>query len=903
MGKALENSPEITAETYIAQGHTPMMSQYLAIKAQYPDCLLFYRMGDFYELFFDDAEKAAGILDITLTKRGKNQGKDIPMAGVPYHACDPYLAKLIRAGFKVAICEQTETPDQAKKRDGHKALVNRDVIRIVTQGTLTEDNLLDSKENNYLAAFCTLKGDAGLAWLDLSTGQFQTQGCDENDAAAALQRIHPKEILVSEKTVQTPALFEMLALFKDSLSVQSDTFFDSINAEKRLCRVYKVSTLDAFGDFSRAEIAAAGALIDYVERTQKGSLPFLSPPVQVPDGVIMQIDQATQRNLELVRTQQGDRKGSLLSAIDETVTAGGARLLQARLTGPLTCLETLRKRQDEVTVFFENETLCKKTGALLRLIPDIIRAMTRLTVGRGGPRDLAMIRDGLAQSEAVLEILYQGGEKTYPLESLKNRLLMTPNVSSLLDRLKQALVAEPGAFARDGGFIQNGYSAGLDELRNSHQENRRRIAALQANYTKITGVDSLKITHNNVLGYYVEVPVRKGDVLMNYSGAEGNPFVHRQTLATAVRFTTPDLASLERDLSGAAEKSLALEISFFNDFIADIKILAAEIQPVAEALAELDVASSLARLARERNYVRPDLVDTEALNIESARHPVVEQAQKALSAEFVPNDCCLNEHDRLWLVTGPNMAGKSTFLRQNALIAIMAQMGSYVPAASAQIGLVDKIFSRVGSADDLARGQSTFMMEMVETAAILHKATKKSLVILDEIGRGTATFDGLSIAWATLEYLHDISGCRVLFATHYHELTSLKTRLPNMSCHTMDIKEWNDDIIFLHKIINGSADRSYGIHVAKLAGLPDAVINRARSILDILQSGEQAGNLGKLSEDLPLFQSMQSSGGDDTTLPESQADNPALHMIRELDPDTLSPREALEMIYKIKAAL
>lgn len=888
-----------TPDDFIAEGHTPMMAQYLAIKARYPDCLVFYRMGDFFELFFDDAIKASETLDITLTRRGKTQGDEIPMCGVPAHSFDPYLARLIRCGFKVAICDQTETPEQAKKRGGSKALVNRDVIRVVTQGTLTEDTLLDARENNYLSALAETAGQYGLAWLELSTGEFRVQPVLEKSIGAAIARIGTSEILTSDRMVQKTALFETFTPLRDRLTVQPASLFDSENARKRLETLFGVGTLESFGAFSRAEIAAAGALIDYVERTQMGKLPHLTRPRQMTSGAMMEIDAATRRNLELVRTLSGERKGSLLATIDRTVTAAGARLLQARLSAPLCDKGEIDRRLDEVESLVTDAGLRASLRALLKNVPDMERALSRLTVGRGGPRDLGQIRDGLCNAEDIRGVPLSSAPPA--LAPIAEALKQSPGVQDHSDRLRQCLNDDLPFNDRDGGFIRPGYSARLDELRVLKDNGKRLMAELEGKYKQDTGIDSLKIAYNNILGYYIEVPAKRADKLMIRPGEQNtpdNPFIHRQTMASAVRFTTPQLAEMERDMTSAADKALAIEQEFFDQLCDETGNLSEQIGTLARALAALDVAAAMAHLAAEQHYARPVIATDTVFNIKGGRHPVVEAALKAQGGDaFVPNDCDLSEAQRLWLLTGPNMAGKSTFLRQNALIAIMAQMGGFVPAASATIGLVDRLFSRVGASDDLARGHSTFMVEMVETAAILNQATERSLVILDEIGRGTATFDGLSIAWACVEHLHEANQCRALFATHYHELTSLTARLPRLSCHSMQVKEWQGDIIFMHSVAAGAADRSYGIHVAKLAGLPQAVIARAQDVLNLLQSGEQSGALARLADDLPLFSAAK---------PASFA--PAAHSILEeklkaIDPDTLTPKQALEILYDLKAEI
>jgi len=881
-----------TSEDFLAEGHTPMMAQYMALKENYPDVLLFYRMGDFYELFHDDAIAAAETLDITLTKRGKSDGNDIPMCGVPFHSYEPYLAKLIRNGYKVAICEQTETPEEAKERakaegkPASKALVNRDVVRVVTQGTLTEDTLLDARENNYLSALAEVGGQYGLAWAELSTGAFTVQPLHKDQITGAIERIGPREIVIAEDQRDNVNI-------DARVTVQPPSLFNSENTRRRLERAFGVDTLEGFGAFSRAEVTAAGALIDYIERTQIGKIPYLEKPKQISSGANMEIDPATRRNLEITRTQNGERKGSLLATIDKTVTGPGARMLQACLSAPLTDLDTITTRLNRVEYFVNDAGMRDLIREQLKSMPDMERALSRLSVGRGGPRDLAMIRDGLKQVEIIRSALQAKDDANTVLADILIDLKDEAGLSELQDTLTQAVLEDPPMLARDGGFIAPDFHKKLDELKTLKDESRKLIAGLQKDYQADTGIDALKIKYNNVLGYFIEVPARKADPLME-KNAE-SPYIHRQTMANAVRFTTTDLADLERDLSSAGEKALALELELFDGLVMETTAFAEEIGIRARAIATLDMAASLAELAVDNHYTRPKLDNSLAFSIEGGRHPVVEAALKKQHESFVPNDCALMPENRLWLLTGPNMAGKSTYLRQNALIAILAQIGAFVPAASAHIGIVDRVFSRVGASDDLASGRSTFMVEMVETAAILNQATEKSLVILDEIGRGTATFDGLSIAWACVEHLHDANKSRALFATHYHELTTLTSRLDALSCHSMQVKEWKGDIVFLHSVGEGAADRSYGIHVAKLAGLPKPVITRAQAVLDKLQTGEQSGNLAKLSEDLPLF-SMQ-----DSAEQEEIAASPVLDRLKEINPDNLSPRDALDALYDLKA--
>ncbi len=891
----------------MAEGHTPVMAQYLALKDAHPDCLLFFRMGDFYELFYDDAVKASETLDITLTKRGRSSGDDIPMCGVPFHAYEPYLAKLIRAGYKVAICEQTESPLEAKARakaegkPASKVLVNRDIVRVVTQGTLTEDTLLDARQNNYIAALAEVGGQYGLAWLELSTGGFWVQPCIDTDIPAALERIEPREILIPARLeTALPRAFE--SMNRQQVTAQPPSLFDSENARKRLEKLFGVGTLESFGGFSRAEISAAGALIDYIERTQVGHLPHIAPPVQLSLGMHLEIDAATRRNLELTRTLNGERKGSLLETIDRTITGAGARLLQAQISAPLTDPAQINARLDRIELFTQDHSLRNVIRGQLKSVPDMERALSRLTIGRGGPRDLSMLREGLHAAELIRAQLQSHNGAKEVLSDLLETLRQNPPLAALQDHLKKAISDEPPAILRDGGFVREGYDTKLDELKMLRSESKRLIASLQNQYQQETKIDKLKISYNNVLGYYIEVAARHGETLMNFNQDGHNPFVHRQTMANAMRFVTPQLAELERDIASAGDKALGLELAIFAKLVEEIAALGAEIGTAARVLAALDVAAGLAELAVEMDYTRPLLSGDLEFHIEGGRHPVVEAALKKQSTPFVPNDCDFSAQQRLWLLTGPNMAGKSTFLRQNALIAILAQMGSFVPAKSARIGLVDRVFSRVGASDDLARGRSTFMVEMVETAAILNQATARSLVILDEIGRGTATFDGLSIAWACVEHLHEVSRCRGLFATHYHELTALTAKLSGLSAHSMQVREWKGDIIFMHTVAEGAADRSYGIHVGKLAGLPAPVIARAGEVLKLLQSGEQSGALARLADDLPLF-STAAPASDSAKNAVPPAPSPLEEALAALDPDTLSPREALETVYKLKSLL
>ena len=877
---------------------TPMMAQYLGIKRAHPDDLLFYRMGDFYELFFDDAVAAAAALDIALTKRGKHLGQDIPMCGVPVHSHETYLNRLIRKGFRVAICEQTEDPAEAKKR-GSKSVVKRDVARVVTPGTITEDHLLEARRANYLACVARAQSDCAVAWLDVSTGDFRAQSAAPGDIAAILARLDPGEVIVADSLLGDALPEQTWFDVADKLTPLPQARFDSENGRRRLLALYGVKTLDAFGAFGRAEVAAAGALVDYVELTQKGKLPRLHPLARVEQGAVMEIDAATRRNLEITQTMSGGRKGSLLDAVDRTVTGGGARLLAARIAAPLTAPAEINARYDLAAVFHADSRTRDRLRDRLKSVPEIARALSRISIGRGGPRDIGAVRAGLTSALDIKRDL-RDLPSLQTAEDLPGLVEALGGHDDLIDELVRALIDEPPMSGADGGFVRKGFHPRLDELVAMRDESRRLIAALQKRYADATGIAALKVRHNNVLGYFIEVTAKQADQIPN---GTDSPFIHRQTMANAVRYTTVELNELEAEIARAGERALALEMEIFEALCAMIRDAATAIDATASALAVLDVAAATAELALSDDFVRPLVDDSEAFSIEGGRHPVVEAAlAKSGDVAFVANDCRLEPGDddtagaKLWLLTGPNMAGKSTFLRQNALIAVLAQAGLYVPAARAHIGIVDRLFSRVGAADDLARGRSTFMVEMVETAAILHQAGPRALVILDEIGRGTSTFDGLSIAWAVVEHLHEVNRCRGLFATHYHELTALAERLSALKCYTMRVKEWKGDVVFLHEVAAGVADRSYGIHVGQLAGLPSSLIKRAEMILEKLES-KKSSQSSTLGDDLPLFSAIQAQR------PDPKQESKAEAALDKINPDSLTPLQALEELYKLKSLI
>jgi DNA mismatch repair protein MutS len=926
--------PGVPAHRGVPAGVTPSMAQFLEIKAAHPGCLLFYRMGDFYELFFDDAVTAAEALGIVLTKRGKHLGQDIPMCGVPVVRADEYLQRLIAAGFRVAVCEQMEDPAAAKKR-GSKAVVHRDVVRLVTPGTLTEDSLLDARARNYLTAIFAgatqakgakpaTPGHIAIASLDISTGELEVGEAARADFAGEIVRLGSSEVIAPDAMLAEADIGRGIAIARCATTPVPAATFDSLAGERQLKTQLGVADLAAFGAFTRRELAATGALLKYVELTQIGRKPCLRPPRRSGSSAHMIIDAPTRASLELVRSTSGERQASLLAAIDRTVTGPGARELAARLASPLRDLAAIGARLDAVA-FLCDEALREDLRRALRRAPDLARGMARLALQRGGPRDLAAVGDSLIAAQACARMLRAAAEGMGlpgTLPAIADRLEACD--AGLQPRLARALVDDPPHLKRDGGFVRAGYSPELDAARTLRDDSRQVMAALESRYVQETGIRTLKVRHNNILGYYVEVPAGAAKPLTAAPLSES--FRHRQTMAGAMRFTTPELVETESRIVSAAERALAMEQDIFAELAAAVAAEARSLGDAAAALAELDCEAALAEVATREGYTRPILDHGTAFEVLGGRHPVVEQALRSSrdGAQFIDNDCMLGSPPadatgapesppqdfrpaRLWLVTGPNMAGKSTFLRQNALIAVLAQMGSFVPARSARIGVVDRLFSRVGAADDLARGRSTFMVEMVETAAILNQATSRSLVILDEIGRGTATFDGLSIAWAVVEYLHEVSQCRALFATHYHELTALAGRFPQVASVTMQVREWKDEIVFLHKVKPGAADRSYGIQVAKLAGLPAPVTQRAAEVLALLEKGNgKAPDGAALLEELPLFAAAASvpsprlRGEGQGEGQQHTGPSPVEAALAALNPDNLTPKAALEALYELK---
>ncbi len=858
-----------------------MMEQYLNIKNKYKDVLLFYRMGDFYELFFDDAIIASEALDIALTKRGKSNGKDIPMCGIPFHSADNYLPKLIKKGFNVAVCEQTETAEEAKV-NLNKGPLKREVVRIISPGTLTEDNLLKRKNNNYLGAISIIKGSISVAWVDVSTGYFKSRliGQENNSNKKQLLtnfllRKDFSEILISDDMDIDYIIDEWHPIIKK----QSSSLFHYQSCFDQICSYYSVISLDGIGSFSKGEIIAAGVLLSYLKLTQCGKTPFLSMIKSENINDFLEIDYFTQKSLEILKNLSGNNEGSLISCIDETKTASGARLLNQRIIEPFNDINSIQDRYDVINWILENNIDINNYQESLKGIPDLERSLSRISLSRGNPRDLSLISRGLINIEEISKNLISEKKNSKP--KLLNSILENLKIDySLFFNITKALKSDVPLITKEGGFIADCFNEELDHLRHLRKNELNQIMKLQKKYSELTKINSLKIKHNRMLGYHIEVRAIHDQSIRNI-----DLFIHRQTTAQTSRFTTNELVYVETQILNSFEKAIKIELEIFNDFAHQILQKGKEILNIVNSISELDISFMVASQSVSRNYISPNISNDKILEITGGRHPVVEHQMRLSENSFISNDCQLNNEDLIWLITGPNMAGKSTFLRQNALIAIMAQAGLFVPAKTAKIGLFDKIFSRVGASDDLAKGQSTFMIEMIETSLILNTSTEKSLVILDEIGRGTSTFDGLAIAWSVLEYLHEKIKPITLFATHYHELTALKDNLKNLSCHKMSVKEWNNSIIFMHKILDGEADKSYGIHVAKLAGIPPLVTNSAAKILSDLHSKNQI---------------MVNHNKEVITVNEKEIEN-FLEEFDKIEVDEISPRQSLEFLYKLKS--
>lgn len=879
---------------------TPMMQQYLDVKARYNDHLLFYRMGDFYELFYDDALTASRALDIVLTRRGKAEGNSVPMCGVPHHAYESYLNKLIKMGFRVAICDQLETPEEAKKRGGYKAVVKRDVIRVVTPGTLTEDNLLDASACNYLLAVNVNKaGKLALAWCDISTGEIYYTATDKKDLASEVERIAPKEIILNEELLNNREFSEFVNTHRKILCSHAKSFFEADKSERKIKSAFGVTTTDSFGKIEKEEMGAIGALIEYLEITQVGKLPHLSFPKRNAENSFLEIDSASFNNLEIFKSSEGGT--SLFALLNQTSTNAGSRLLQKILARPLLNKKEIENRLNSVEFFMNNKDIANDVRETLKSIPDFERILSRIHLNRSNPRDIAVLRDGLQAALKLSEIFTFANNQ--PPAELKENVNNIGNFDSLIKLLSEAIEEFPPIALNEGGFIKAGFNAKLDDYRNIRQNSEKIKNELQDKYIKETGINTLKIKDNNVIGMFIEVTAMHVDKIPGY-------FIHRQSLANNIRYTTEELRKVENEIINAATYAINLENELYQKLREEIILFSEKLIKSSAAISYIDVLNAFAFLSKKNDYCRPEISDNIEFIVEEGRHPIVESSIKNQKEkqEFITNSLSITSKQNLWLITGPNMSGKSTFLRQNALIAIMAQVGCFVPAKSVKLGVVDKIFSRVGASDNIAKGHSTFMVEMIETASILNNSTNRSFVILDEIGRGTATFDGLAIAWSTLEHIHDNIKCRCLFATHYHELNSLEKELKNLACYTTQIKEWDGEIIFMHKVIPGKANQSYGVHVAKLAGIPKNVIERANEILAILVRENKGNENEILANSLPLFkveiETKNSENGaefDSTLLNSSERE--ILNQIKDIDTNNLSPIQALNLLSDLSKKL
>jgi DNA mismatch repair protein MutS len=856
---------------------TPMLQQYLSLKAGYQDCMLFYRLGDFYELFFEDAIVAAEVLEITLTKRGQYQDEDIPMCGVPAHASDSYIEKLVKAGYKVAICEQLETPQEAKKRSS-KAVVRREVVRIITAGTIMEDPMLNAKNHNFLMAIAGNDTDLSIAWVDITTGEFYFSEMASSQFAAELARLKPSEIILSESILRNLEIKSAMQDHNSSMTVRSDSLFSVSRSEKIIQAFYNISSLEVLSSKNGNSIASLGVLLDYLNHTHKKCLPRLGLPRLLSTANFMVIDAATRKNLELDHANNGSKRNSLRWVIDKTSTSCGGRLLSSHLSSPLTDPEAINHRLDSVEYLYLRDNIRIELVNIMKGFPDIERSLARIFIRNLSPKDLGSIRLGLKIISFVAELLksMEGIDNNL----LKSYVLQLGEFTGLIELLETTLVDDPPASLKENDFIRSGCNKQLDDMRNLRDHADLSLSAMQSKYRKLTGVSSLKITKNNIIGYFIEVPVAQ------IAKLNESDFIHRQTLGTCARFTTEELKALEIEINSCHQQIKVLEQSIFEELCISVCQNAESISLAAQAIASIDVISMFAQIAKERGYVRPHVISGIDFIITDGKHPVILQH---LEDKFIGNDCGLSESETTWLITGPNMAGKSTFMRQNALICIMAQMGCFVPAKYAKIGVVDRLFSRIGAGDDISSGRSTFMVEMSETAAILNNATKNSLIILDEIGRGTSTFDGLSIAWAVTEYIHNVLKCRTLFATHYHELVGLEQTLSGLKCQTMQVREWQNSIIFMHKVVPGKADRSYGIHVAELAGVPHIVSNKAKSILAQLES-KQSIYVENPVSNVPVSH----------LNPQIQE---VISIIKDCDLDVLSPRAAYDLLYQLQTKL
>ena len=869
---------------------SPMMKQYMSIKKKNEDALLFFRMGDFYEMFYDDARIAAKVLGITLTSRSKGE-KAVPMAGIPHHAAGSYIPKLIKAGYKVAVCEQMQNgAEKSDSKSGAKGIVDRDVVRVITPGTLTEDEMLEDKDNNYLLSLFLNDDKVGLSWVDISTGKFMVQDINKSCLLDELSRINPSECVLPENlTFNEFDLSERISAdFNAMVTRRADWEFSRETAYQKLTNHFCTASLEGFGcEDIGPSLSAAGALINYLNETQKTSLTHINKIEEYSSQNRLILDHSTQQSLELVKTARTHQKeGSLLSVIDRTKTPMGGRLIKGWLVSPLSVSGDITVRQDSVEELYNNKNRCREIRDLLGDVYDIERISAKINFGRANARDLISLKQSLSLLPKLKSAVSVCNSSI--LKLCHESLDVLEEVRVLIST---AIVPDPPHSVREGGIIQEGYDHDLDELRNISKNGKSWIAGFQSQETDRTGISSLKVGYNKVFGYYIEITnVHKERVPETY--------IRKQTLKHAERYITPELKEYETKVLTADERAKELEYEAFQKIREEVSTYTERLQKTADVIAHLDGLSTLANIATENGYTRPEIAEGLCLRIIDGRHPVLD---KTLMAEkFVPNDIDIKGTDnQIMVITGPNMAGKSTYIRQVALLVLMAQMGSFIPAKEATIGVVDRIFTRVGAMDELARGQSTFMVEMNEAANILNNATERSLIILDEVGRGTSTFDGVSIAWALTEYIYEHLKSRTLFATHYHELTELALLFPGIRNYNIAVKEWEDEIIFLRKIVEGGADKSYGIHVARLAGMPGEVIQRAKVILANLEAETldadgkpKFATIKKVKEDKPkqmtLFNPPQ---------------NVVIEELKNLDTSKITPIEALNKLHELKDKL
>ncbi|KAF8818302.1 DNA mismatch repair protein MutS [Rickettsia endosymbiont of Cardiosporidium cionae] len=800
---------------------TPVMKQFLDIKYQHLDCLLLYRMGDFYELFYEDAVTASKILSITLTKRGKTENENINMCGIPHHALENYLRKLLEQDFKIAICEQLETPNEAKERAGHKAIVKREVTRIITPGTIIEDGLTDDQSTNYLASIFINNNQSSICYIDLTTNKIFVTTVIQEYIMHEMARLKPKEILLSEKY----AAHSIIPKIKDLgiyISFQVDSIFTYNKAKKIVLDFYKIHSLQAIGDLTNENVISIGSILEYISLTQKSHITCITKPQICNTKEYMCIDNVTRDRLEINTSVSGNKKDSLFYNINNTLSKPGSRLLYSYLSSPLTNIKYISDRLNITNFFYSNMNLNQDIRSYIKELGDVERAVAKLMMNHSRPRDLLIIKNAILIGEKIKTIFTRNGETPHYIETLIEGLSGTHEVHDIIN---QSIKDETTNILTEGGIIKNEYHPKIKELNDILYNSNLYISNLEKKYREDTKIDSLKISRNNLIGLFIEITSR------NIHKINDNKFIHRQTTINSARYVTEELKDLENKIIHAKFSVTNLEQELYSTICSELIYYQNKLINLIRSLSKLDVFCNFAHIARENSYVMPKLTNNLIFHIQEGRHPVVEKSLNLNNISFISNDCNLCENERIGLITGPNMSGKSTFLRQNAIIAIMAHIGSFVPAKSAEIGIIDKIFTRIGSSDNLAKGESTFMIEMLETSAILSQSTKKSLIILDEVGRGTSTYDGVSIAWSIIEYIHNALQSRCLFATHYHELIDMQNSLHSITNYTTSIHEEQNKIIFLHKIIKGSTSKSYGIHVAELAGLPQSVIKRANTLL------------------------------------------------------------------------